>query len=269
MSIYSGILESYLIPANEGFLSNPFGVTHTMYIATYPADAARKYESLSDLHKSSTQIVYKNKLNALLAASLTYGNTIDRKTNVITLTPNSTKTLLNKRVTLYEVKCKKITFYKYSKNSPSDCYTVDGKNIIEYKELGEYFISDIFARIGGCKIKTKDVVDSGNRKIILDTFVTTVRKILLSNDVIKSNIIIYNHNKIDNYDDFINGDEDSICIAKITEPRNEADMDKISRETEKLVSHINYILTKETVCRNWKLVDDWDKFEGYLYVEKK
>ena len=141
-------LEYYLIPAEEGLVSRIIRGTRTMYLGTYPDTVAHKYNSLADLKKASTEIVYKDKLNALLAASLTYGNKIDRKTKTITLTPTSSKSLLDKMITLYEVKCKNAEFYKYSKISPTDCYTVAGKDILEYKEVGEYKVSDIFKQYG-------------------------------------------------------------------------------------------------------------------------
>ena len=268
MNSYSKLFESYLIPAEEGILGKVLGSTHTMYVGTYPNIPAGKFKSLSDLQKASTQFVYKDKLNALLAEALTYGNTIDRKTNVITLTPNSAKTLLDKKITLYEVKCKRIEFYKYSEKHPTDCYTTSGKDIIEYKEIGEYKVSDIFKRVGA-KIQDKNVTDKGSRKHILNNIISLLRKEADSNSKINNGIMVYQHNEIDDYDDFIDGDIDSAIIARIEGPHDPDQLAEFGWAVDKLVKSINDKLINDSLYKNWKISDDWDKNEGFISVDKK
>ena len=261
-------LEKYLIPAEEGLVNTLFTRTYTMYIGTYPNNPASKYKTLSDLKKASTTILFKNKLNALLAASLIYGNKIDRKTNTITLTPYSAKNLLDKKITLYEIKCKRIEFYKYSENHPNDCYTTNGKDIIDYSEIGEYKVSDIFKRIGAT-IQNKVVYDLGNRKHILDNILSIVRKEVSSNTKVRQGILVYQHNEIMEYDDFVDGEDDHVIIADIEGPYNYDELAEFTNEIDKLIKSINDKLSRETLYKNWKVDQDWDKNEGFITIEKK
>ena len=259
-------LESYLIQAEEGFIDKITGTTHTMYIGTYPDTKAHKYESLLDFHKASTQIVYKSKLNALLSAALIYGNTIDRKTNTVTLTPNSMKSLLDKKITLYEVKCKKIEFYKYNEKSPTDCYTVAGKDILAYSEIGEYKVSDIFKR-ADVKIQNKEVSDNGDRQKIIRAFTVALQSGVSSDKLLKDTIVI-NTDKLD-HDDFIDGDTDSLIIAHINGPRDPDELVNVTNAVDKLISSTNTVVSKIDICKNWKVEDDWSKNEGLIAIEKK
>ena len=268
MYSYIKTLETYLIPAEEGFSGKFFGRVYTMYIGTYPNKPASKFESLSDIQKAIDRFVYKDKLNALLAEALTYGNKIDRNTNTITLTPNSIKTLLDKKITLYEVKCKKIEFYKYSENHPTDCYITHGKDIIEYRELGEYNVSDIFKRVGA-KIQGKDITDKGDRKNILNGILIILRKEVNSNIKVRHGVMVYQNNEIDNYDDFIEGNEDSVIIARMEGPHDPDDLSVFGLGIDTLVKNINSQLNKDPLYKNWKISDDWDKNEGLISIDRR
>ena len=258
-------LDYYLIPAEEGLVSRIIRGTRTMYLGTYPDTVAHKFNSLADIKKASTQIVYKDKLNALLAASLTYGNKIDRKTKAITLTPTSSKSLLDKMITLYEVKCENIEFYKYSKISPADCYTVAGKDIIEYKEGGEYKVSDIFKQYGA-HIQIKDIVDGTDRKRILTAFISYLNKVVIADKLLKEYVTV--HQKNDEYGEFIDGESDSVIIASVDGPRDPDELNILTGAITKYIELINTQSEKEVpICKKWKLADDWDKNEGFICIE--
>ena len=266
MKEFATMLESYMIPAEEGLINKFIGGTHTMYLGTYPDTKPHK-DSLSNMQRASTEIVYKDKLNALLAASLTYGNKIDRKSKVVTLTNNSAKSLLDKVITLYEVKCKKVEFYKYSEKSPIDCYTVAGKDILECKEIGEYKVSEIFKQFGA-KVENKDVVDGANRKQILSGFISYLRKAVSSDELLKKYVTVYQQS--DDYVDFVTGEIDSVSIAFINGPRDADKLMDLTKIIDKYIDLINTQSEKENpIYKKWELTDDWSKNEGFIAIELK
>ena len=64
-------------------------------------------------------------------------------------------------------------------------------------------------------------------------------------------------------------DDDSLIIAYIEGPYDVDDFNIFYHKLNTILSQLNSEFSKDPVCKNWKIDEDWDKNEGFLTIEKK
>lgn len=244
-----------------------FTRTRTLYSTTFPDDEA-EMPSLEDVRKVTFANFGCDQAKFAIYRALDKpAQTVDHKRKVIILTPFFYKMVNELKFIIYTVKVLKCERSVTSDITKGHSFRYNGgQNIVEIRKFREMKYLDAAKELG-YTVKVKSDKNVSKRKSAVKFAMAELKAFITSNDVLKQYIGV--HADTDTL--FYENEEDSIGIASIDFMAldRSADSDAaVAKYTGILLNGVKSINDKlHDKYPGFEITDDWDKYEGYLYLE--
>ena len=237
----------------------------------------KKGETTLDLTKVkrwNNVLGHTNELDTLMEEAFFYDDKIDPATKTAKLRDYSYSFYEHGELALYKISAKNVKRYKYSKYAVNSAVETTGNNVVKVEHVRTYRVKDVYQRAGYTVEKIDNANIGGGKNGSRSKVVTATKKLFAGMLNAHPEAKRYVEVKFDSHEveDFIECYDDTISFGYVTiqfklyNGDNIDECNNIASIVTDICQKVTAELHKNSDFKNFAVEDDWDKYEGYIWL---